>query len=278
MLTTNDRWADWVLARPASAVGALEQVRERLLDAAGVGPGTALVDLGCGEGLIAKAALERGAHVVFTDISQALVDHCEHELRDSPHRDRATFVKASAEDLSALAAGSVDVVTARSVLMYVGDKQRALAEAYRILRPGGSLSAFDPIAGFGREWQAGVFCGYDTRAVADLATRVLAAWQASSDSALFFDENDLLRWASELGFASVSGTRVAELSRTSWLRGDWHDVLALRPNPTADTLEEVLERTLTRAERERFEAVLRPLLAGEEASSWTAGHYLLARK
>ena len=276
--TTNDRWAEWVLDNPASPMAALQAVRDRLLDAANVGPATVLVDLGCGEGLIANAALERGATVTFTDVSQALLAHCERQLHESPHAHRARFVEASADDLAPLASDSVDVVTARSVLMYVHDKRRALAEAFRVLKPGGCLSAYDPISGFGREWQTGSFCGYDTRAVADLAARVLACWQASSDGAIYFDENELLRSAADSGFTRVRGTRVVELSHTSWLKGAWQDVLTIRPNPTADTLETALDRALTPGERERFEAVLRPLAEAGRASLWTAGQFLLAEK
>lgn len=50
---------------------------------------------------------------------------------------RASFVCASADDLSQIASGSVDVVTARSVLIYVADKAQCFREFYRVLKPGG---------------------------------------------------------------------------------------------------------------------------------------------
>jgi ubiquinone/menaquinone biosynthesis C-methylase UbiE len=56
--------------------------------------------------------------------------------------DRCEFVHASADDLSALEDVSLDVVTTRSVLIYVKDKQRAFEEFHRVLKPGdGSRSS-----------------------------------------------------------------------------------------------------------------------------------------
>jgi len=58
---------------------------------------------------------------------------------------RCEFVHASAEDLSVLEDASVDVVTTRSVLIYVPDKRRTFEEFHRVLKPGGRLSIFEPI-------------------------------------------------------------------------------------------------------------------------------------
>src|SRR5206468_5127429 len=113
-----DPWASWVLQTPASGVPWLQQVRERLLDAAGVDKRTTLLDLGTGEGLVAEGALARGASVVFTDVSTALLQHCERRLLGMAGRERVRFLQAAAEDLSAVANASVDVVTCRSVLVY----------------------------------------------------------------------------------------------------------------------------------------------------------------
>jgi SAM-dependent methyltransferase len=58
---------------------------------------------------------------------------------------RCRFVLASAESLTGIADASVDVVTTRSVLIYVKDKAAALREFYRVLRPGGRISVFEPV-------------------------------------------------------------------------------------------------------------------------------------
>ena len=52
---------------------------------------------------------------------------------------------AGAEDLTGIADASVDVLTTRSVLIYVAEKQHALAAFARVLRPHGRISLFEPI-------------------------------------------------------------------------------------------------------------------------------------
>ena len=54
----------------------LGPVRDRVLDGAGIRPGDLVLDVGCGDGLIGLGALDRGARVIFSDISQALLDDC----------------------------------------------------------------------------------------------------------------------------------------------------------------------------------------------------------
>src|SRR5204862_299823 len=107
----------------------LGRVRDKILDRAGVAAGERLLDVGCGEGLIGFGALERGAaHVVFSDISDDLLGFCR-EIADALGvSDRCSFVKASADDLAGISDASLDVVSTRSVLIYVADKERAFAE------------------------------------------------------------------------------------------------------------------------------------------------------
>src|SRR5438094_10323393 len=128
----------------------LVPVREKVLDRAGLAEGETLLDVGCGEGLIGFGALERGAaHVVFSDISDDLLGFCR-EIADALGvSDRCSFVKASADGLAGISDASVDVVSTGSVLIYVADKERAFAEFFRVLPPGGRVSLFEPINSFG---------------------------------------------------------------------------------------------------------------------------------
>ena len=135
-------------------------MRDKVLDSAGLASGQTVLDVGCGNGLIAFGALERGANVVFADISRALLEDCRQLAADAGIANRCRFVESTATELDEIEDDSIDVVTTRSVLIYVKDKQRAFAEFHRVLRPGGRISLFKPINRFGME-QRRTSCGYD---------------------------------------------------------------------------------------------------------------------
>jgi ubiquinone/menaquinone biosynthesis C-methylase UbiE len=96
--------------------------------------------------------------------------------------DRCEFVRASAEDLSVLEDASVDVVTTRSVLIYVPDKRRTFEGFHRVLKPGGRLSIFEPIINFTYPETSHLFGGSDVTPVADLAERVKAVYASGQPS------------------------------------------------------------------------------------------------
>jgi ubiquinone/menaquinone biosynthesis C-methylase UbiE len=150
-----DQWARWVLheqfgGHPDGHDRFFERmapIRERVLDNAAVRPGGTVLDVGCGSGLIAFGALERvGAtrRVIFGDVSEDLLDHCRAEAGRAGVLDRWTFLRAPADDLSAVADDSIDAVTTRSVLIDVDNKHRALDEFRRVLRPGGDCRSSSP--------------------------------------------------------------------------------------------------------------------------------------
>jgi arsenite methyltransferase len=152
----SDVWCDWILRRRSGGDAGLAKlqaaqlapVRERVLDGAELRAGETLLDVGCGDGLIAFGAVDRvGAdgRVIFSDISQPLLDEARAAAAQAGLLDRCDFVRASADDLGAIADASVDVVTTRSVLIYVRDKRRCFEEFFRVLRPGGRVSLFEPI-------------------------------------------------------------------------------------------------------------------------------------
>lgn len=270
--TTRDRWAEWLAERRfggdpelrATLLAKLARTRDGVLGRAELRAGETVLDVGCGEGLIGFGALERGAGtVVFSDISTDLLDFCREAETELGVLDRCRFVEAAADRLQAVEDGSVDVVTTRSVLIYVQEKAAAFAEFARVLRPGGRISLWEPINRFGsRERRKGGFVGYPVAGVDDIVAKLLAVVDAiqdpDSDPMLDFDERDLLRLAEEAGFSPLRLTLDARIESVE--PRDWDVFLDTAWNPNVPTLREAMEQTLTPEERERFTLQLRPLV------------------
>ncbi|MFG2104135.1 class I SAM-dependent methyltransferase [Micromonospora echinaurantiaca] len=93
-------------------------------------PGALLVDLGCGAGLLAPHLAGKGYRHVGVDLTRsALAQAAEHGV---------TVVQGDATAVP-LADGCADVVAAGELLEHVPDWRAAVAEACRLLRPGGLL-------------------------------------------------------------------------------------------------------------------------------------------
>lgn len=101
-----------------------------LLDAVGAQTGTRLLDVATGPGYVAAAAAARGARVVGVDFAAAMV---------ALARERYPTVAFAVGDAEALAfnAATFDAVTCNFGILHLARPDRALAEAYRVLAPGG---------------------------------------------------------------------------------------------------------------------------------------------
>ena len=255
-------------------------MRDKVLDRAGLAEGETLLDVGCGEGMIGFGALERGAgHVVFSDISDDLLDFCREAAAELGLSERCSFVKAGAADLSGVEDASVDVVTTRSVLIYVPEKAQSFGEFFRALEPGGRFSSFEPINRFCVEERKQGFWGYASDGLGDLADRieqVYAEIQPPGDPMLDFDERDLIALAEAAGFFPID-LELQAVIRPMEPR-PWEAFLHSSGNPKIPTIAEAMDQALAPEERERFAAHLRTLVE-EGKGVWRMAHaYLRAVK
>jgi arsenite methyltransferase len=237
----------------------LAAVRDRVLDNAAIAEGETLLDVGCGNGLIGFGALERGAgEVIFSDISSPLLDECRELAAAADLFDRCRFVEAPAEDLGEIPDESTNVVTTRSVLIYVEDKERALREFHRLLRPHGRVSLFEPINRFGMEERRCAWA-YALDDAADLMQKVNAIFdeiQPPTDPMIDFDERDLLTYAERAGFFPIKLDYRAEIEPPE--AKNWETFMHSSGNPKIPTFAEAMDEALTPEEREDLAAVLRP--------------------
>jgi 2-polyprenyl-6-hydroxyphenyl methylase / 3-demethylubiquinone-9 3-methyltransferase len=107
----------------------IAEARARLVPPA-ARPGAVLVDLGCGAGLLAPHVAGKGYRHVGVDlVDSALRQAADHGV--TPVRGNVTRLP--------LADACADVVSAGELLEHVTDLRGTVAEACRILRPGGLL-------------------------------------------------------------------------------------------------------------------------------------------
>ena len=132
------------IAGYTSAFGAVaRQTVDPMLDAAGVTRGMRVLDVCCGPGMLAAAALQRGAEATGLDFSLKAIELARNLVPNG------RFERGDAQALPYPAA-SFDAVLCGYGLMHLPEPAAALREILRALRPGGraALSVWDA-TGFG---------------------------------------------------------------------------------------------------------------------------------
>lgn len=128
-------WADAALAQSyASAFAkAADMVVPHLVEVVKAGSGMRVLDLCCGHGNVTAGLVAAGAEVTGVDFSAAMLTMARANVPS------AQFVEGDAMALD-FDAGTFDAVTIGFGIPHVPDPPRVMAEARRLLRPGGRLA------------------------------------------------------------------------------------------------------------------------------------------
>ncbi|SLN74285.1 Demethylmenaquinone methyltransferase [Roseovarius albus] len=128
-------WAKADVAKSYAQVfaKAADMVVPSLVSAVGAGPDTTALDLCCGHGNVAAGLVKAGAHVTGLDFSPAMLTMAQAAVPE------ARFLEGDAMALN-FEDQSFDAVTIGFGMPHVPDPPRVVAEARRVLRPGGRLA------------------------------------------------------------------------------------------------------------------------------------------
>jgi SAM-dependent methyltransferase len=169
-----------------------------MLDLADLQPGSNVLDVACGTGLVAFSAADAvgpDGSVLGVDISGGMVEACA-QRGQARHVANVAFERMDAELLD-LPAATFDVALCAFGLMYLSDPTAGLREMHRVLQPGGRMAA--------AVWGARRRCGWAA------AFAIVDAEVASDVCPLFFQhgEGEALAQACEAaGFVDVEQHRL----------------------------------------------------------------------
>jgi SAM-dependent methyltransferase len=127
-----DRAQDWIAWARRPNFDGYWSYRDAFLDEVLPAVGRATLEIGCGEGRVARDLTARGHRVTAIDASPSLV-------RAASAADPESVYRVANAEVLPFADASFDVVVAYNSLIDVQDLEAALREAARVLTPGGSM-------------------------------------------------------------------------------------------------------------------------------------------
>jgi arsenite methyltransferase len=270
----------------------LEAYADRVLDGAKLKTDMTLADIGTGEGLIAFHAIDRvgpSLRVVLTDISAPMLRHAEALASARGVRQQCSFVECAADKLTGIPDASIDAVTTRAVLAYVANKEIALREFHRILKPGGCISLAEPIMQDDAFSACALKRMIDERgpeSAGDPFLPLLHQWKSAqfpdtpekiaASPIANFSERTLFESIRVAGFMRIHLELHIDLLPSTI--PSWSVFLESSPHPWAPPLSTILADLFTPEERQTFEKTMRPLVESGLALTTSRTAYFNAVK
>ena len=172
--------------------------------------GAAVLDVGCGGGILAEAMARRGAKVTGIDLSEKALKVAQLHLLES--RLEVQYQSVSAEDYAAAHADRFDVVACMELLEHVPEPGAMVAACARLVRPGGQVF-FSTI---NRNPKSYLFAVVGAEYVLGLLPK------GTHDYMRFIKPSELSRWSREAGLRidELIGMSYNPITRRYWLGRD----------------------------------------------------------
>lgn len=182
--------------------------RRAAVRAAGVTPDSRVLDVACGTGDLSRLMLKAGAaHVVGADFTLQMLDVARRKDATPVQEGRMEYVEADAMAMP-FADASFDVVSISFGIRNVAEPAKALAEFFRVLKPGGRLvilefsePRFGPI-----RWLNNIYCRWLMPRTATLLSgdKSGAYFYLPKSISTFLDRESMVRAIEDAGFTGVT--------------------------------------------------------------------------
>ncbi|OGH99815.1 MAG: hypothetical protein A2287_07870 [Candidatus Melainabacteria bacterium RIFOXYA12_FULL_32_12] len=288
MSETVKTWAEWLKKSRFSylneeqreqTVRWLVLVRDKILNRANLRPGDTIIDIGTGTGLLAFGAydiLKDTGKVIMSDGYQDCIDECKKIVEACNITEGIEFLLSSADNIN-LSDNSVDVVVMRSVLVHIIDKLSAIKEFYRILKPEGRISIFEPIIQSNTRYYELInpanFPNYEKLKEAEIKIMT-----KENDSLTNFDDKSLIKDFEAAGFKNIDldvNTEQSSYTVTANMIDPWFNV---PPGPGVLSMKERFLQYLSEEEMNEYIEKLKLELDGKVITVKSFSAYISAVK
>ncbi len=185
----------------------INPLRANFIDRLSPVSGKALLDVGCGGGILAEAMAQRGASVTGIDMGEAPLAVARIHLLESGVE--VDYQQRTAEDLATQQPGAFDVVCCLEMLEHVPDPASVVSACAALCRPGGDLY-FSTI---NRNPKSYLFAVVGAEYVLKLLPR------GTHDYTRFIKPSELASWIRQAGLQlqEMSGLLYNPVTRRYWL-------------------------------------------------------------
>ena len=257
----------------------LEAVRDVILVYAEIKPYETVLDIGCGTGLLAFKALEMQdcqGKVIFSDAFQDCLDDCQKILDEMDIKEGYEMLLSPVEHI-ALPESSVHKAIMRSVLVHVINKQPAINEIYRVLKPGGKFCAFEPVIRSNtRYWE--ILNPAFVDSYTDFKNAENEIMENPMDSLCNFDENTL-RTNLEIAGFSRPEVKLQELNSSYVVQPNMvREWFINPPSPNQPSTKERFLKYFDEAKVEKYMQDVEAFLTGRQIDLKTNAVFINATK